>query len=201
MKKELLILKTMMMVIVQLLITYFIMTKTNIDMNWVVLYLTHLIIGLIVIFIPLPFYTKFVLFILFSFFSGVMYSKLNLSSTQLRNVFIRTVLLYFGLIILSIGMIYLNLILNATHGTIVFMAITGIFLFGLITLFDPQIKYNKKAYAIAIITMFSLFILYDTHYLLLRNTDNIIAGAIDYYLDIVNISVQIGFLMYHKTYS
>ncbi len=201
MKKELLILKTMLMVIVQLLITYFIMTKTNIDMNWVVLYLTHLIIGLIVIFIPLPFYTKFVLFILFSFFSGVMYSKLNLSSTQLRNVFIRTVLLYFGLIILSIGMIYLNLILNATHGTIVFMAITGIFLFGLITLFDPQIKYNKKAYAIAIIVLFSLFILYDTHYLLLRNTDNIIAGAIDYYLDVVNISVQIGFLMYHKTYS
>lgn len=127
MKKEILILKTMIMVIVQLLITYFVMTKTNIDMNWYALYLTHLIIGLIVIFIPLPFYIKTVLFIIFSFFSGVMYSKLNLSSTELRNVFIRTILLYFGLILLSIGMIYSNIILNATYGTVVFMAITSIF--------------------------------------------------------------------------
>jgi FtsH-binding integral membrane protein len=201
MDKHILILKTIFMVIIQLMITYFIMTKTNIDMNWYVLYLTHLIIGLIIIFVPLPFYIKFILFTIFSFFSGIMYSKLKLSSTELRSVFIRTILLYFGLILLSIAMIYSNLILEATHGNIVFMAITGIFIFGLVTLFDPVIKYNQKAYAIAIIILFSIFIIYDTHYLLLRNTDNIIAGAIDYYLDVVNISVQLSFLMYHKTFS
>jgi FtsH-binding integral membrane protein len=201
MEKSILVVKTIAMVIVQLLITYLIMTKTNISMNWIALYLTHLIIGLIVIFVPLSFYIKSGLFILFSFFSGMMYSKLNLSSTQLRNVFIRTILLYIGLILLSIGMIYLNVILGATHGTIVFMAITSIFIFGLVTLFDPIVQYNQKAYAIAIIVLFSIFIIYDTHYLLLRNTDNIIAGAIDYYLDLVNISVQLSFLLYHKTYS
>jgi FtsH-binding integral membrane protein len=201
MEKSILVVKTIAMVIVQLLITYLIMTKTNISMNWIALYLTHLIIGLIVIFVPLSFYIKSGLFILFSFFSGMMYSKLNLSSTQLRNVFIRTLLLYIGLILLSIGMIYLNVILGATHGTIVFMAITSIFIFGLVTLFDPIVQYNQKAYAIAIIVLFSIFIIYDTHYLLLRNTDNIIAGAIDYYLDLVNISVQLSFLLYHKTYS
>lgn len=201
MEKHILILKTIITVIIQLMITYFIMTKTNINMNWYVLYLTHLIIGLIVIFVPLPFYIKITLFILFSFFSGIMYSKLKLSAYQLRNVFIRTILLYIVLILISIVMIYSNIILTATHGSIVFMAITSIFIFGLVTLFDPFIKYNKKAYAIAIIILFSLFIIYDTHYLLLRNTNDIIAGAIDYYLDIVNISVQLGFLLYHKNFS
>lgn len=76
------------------------------------------------------------------------------------------------------------------------MALLSLFIFGLITLFSP-ISYNKRAYAIAMIIMFSIFIVYDTHYLLIRNKDhNVIAGAIDYYLDIVNIALQISIWMY-----
>lgn len=191
-----LIIKTFFILIVQLMITYVVMTKTNISINGYLLYLSHLIIGLIVIFVPIPFYIKIILFIIFSCLSGIMYARLKLTPYQLSNVMIRTCIIFIGMLILSWMMIVSNIILGESYGVVVFMAIFSLFIFGLVTLFDKVIKYNKKAYAITVIILFSIFIIYDTHYLWIINKEDIISGAIDYYLDIVNISVQLSIFMY-----
>lgn len=184
------LIKIVLILIVQLLITYFVMTKTNIQINNYLLYLSHLTVGLIIMFIPLPFFIKLFLMFIFTFLAGVMYSKFGIQNVI--KIFLETFLILITMMLISLGLMYMNITLGERSGIIIFMAITSLFIFGLVTLFDP-ITYNKKYYAISIIILFSFFIIYDTHYLLLRN-QSILSSSFDYYLDIVNIAVQLSIL-------
>ena len=192
-KKSQLLILTFLNLILQSVITRFIMIKTTGQKRnkWFNLGLFVIHIGLIfAMFMNIPIFLKFLLFCVFSVTWGYSLASLNLNETFVRIAF------YGCLSIFGIGAL-LGILLTVFHinlgpkiGLGLFYGLLLLILFGIFNFLTGNTM--NKIYSILGILLFSIYIIYDTNQIMQRDyKGDFIRASLAYYLDVLNIFVNL----------
>ena len=188
------LLKVLANLIVQLGITYYVMTNTSqIDSvyKWPLIIATFVLLFFIA-FRDLPIYIKGIAFCLFSFCFGKLFTIYKKKyGEEAINIAVMGALSVFG-IMFAIGSILLTfgIKLSPLIGTILFIALLGLIIVRLMSIFGSSLSPAKKTIYGAGIVIFALYIVYDTNNILRRINyydGDFFTASMDYYLDIINL--------------
>ena len=157
------------------------------------------IIGLILIFIlissNLTYFQKYIVFILFSlieaFFIYLILSRF--SNEVIKFAFYSTILIFISLFIIGLTVVYFGYDLG-WMGILLFISLLILIIIQLISICFKDLQIYNKFFAVSSLIIFMLYIIYDTNNILLKyknNNDFCIIGALDYYLDIINIFINL----------
>lgn len=145
------------------------------------------------IFTTKSFLTKQILFGLLSIIMGFLLSTIIhiINDPEIVEIAAISTLINFGLMfILGLVIVYFGYDLSWL-GVLLFIGLFVIITIQLIGMFSPQSDETHKMIAYISVIIFSLYILYDTNKILLKyqnkSKNDCIIGAIDYYLDIINL--------------
>ena len=198
-KKKVFLLQIFTNLIFQILVTFVIFYNVKIDIinnnNLSLILLILLQFGIIFIFsfLEIPVFFKFLLMILFSSIWGLILIGLK---NKVSPEIIRTAI--FGALGIFIGIFSFGLLLVAFGVYLdyrVGFALLGLLLLLIITSIVLRLmnKYHgfHKGIAVISIILFSFFIIYDTNNILYNETNDVIGASMDYYLDIMNIFINI----------
>ena len=166
--------------------------KTNKSLTHIILIICFL--GIFYgIFKTQSFLTKQLLFGLLSIIMGLILSAIVhiINDPELVESAAISTLINFGLMfILGLVIVYFGYDLSWL-GIILFVGLFVLIAVQVIGMFSPQSDETHKMIAYASVVIFSLYILYDTNKILLKyqnkSKSDCILGAIDYYLDIINL--------------
>lgn len=153
------------------------------------LFLLYVMIGT-----SLSYSQKYMVFILFSlieaFFLHIILS--NYSDETIQFAFYSTIAIFVSLFIFGLFVVYLGYDLGWL-GLILFISLFTLIIAQLVVMLIGNYKIYQKAFAIISLVIFILYIIYDTNKILLKydnTTQFCITGALDYYLDIINIFID-----------
>jgi FtsH-binding integral membrane protein len=187
------ILLTFSNLILQLGITYYFMetykekfTTFQSICLWIVLF--TLIISIAII--PMPMWLKFILFTIFSSLFGINLSffKNSINEQLIQFAVLGTICIYFTMFLIGVILILFGIKLSLWVGLLLFYLLLSLVLFQIISIFLGNISQTHKIYGIIGVIIFSLYIIYDTNYILQRNYyGDFITSSMDYYLDVINI--------------
>lgn len=187
-KRQLLVL-TFANLIAQLAITYYVMMKTNSDISVFPIIIAQFVIIYVLIMIPMPPFVKFLIFCLFSYLFGLIFSSLKKKyNPQMIELAIQSALSVFA-VFLALGMALFvgGIRLGLGFGMVLFVALLGLIITRLIIMATGLTQYNKMISIVGII-LFALYVLYDTNIIIQRNYyGDFITASLDYYLDIINL--------------
>ena len=199
--------------ILQLGITYYVMTHYNTDTGtnksdknnnksnnstayWLSIIGSFVCI-LILAFVPMSPLLKFCLFSLFSGLLGITLSFLqNVTDPALIHMAIFGTMTIFGaMLVLGALLVMVGFNLGIKFATFLFFSLLFLIITQVVLLFTGAFPIHVKLISIAGLFLFSLYIVYDTNHILQENyAGDFITASLDYYLDIVNIFVDlIGF--------
>ena len=158
-----------------------------------------LIISIVLLYImiksSLSYSQKYMVFTLFSlieaFFLHIILS--TYSDETIEFAFYSTIAIFISLFIFGLVVVYLGYDLGWL-GLILFMSLFILIITQLIFMFMGNYETYQKVFAVISLTIFMLYIIYDTNKILLKynNTnDYCIIGALDYYLDVINIFIDL----------
>jgi FtsH-binding integral membrane protein len=196
-KKEFL-LKVFANLITQLGITYYVMMNYKGDNKNNGLFWGLFAVELIIIFtlaiVPMPSWLKFILFSVFSLCWGVMLSfmKKTVDSSLIQMAILGAISIFgvmflFGAMLIMFG---INLGLQLT--AFLFYALLIFFIFQLVVMFSGTSSMFIKGLSVVGLIIFSLYIIYDTNNILQREySGDFITASLDYYLDILNIFIDL----------
>ena len=195
-KKEFFIL-TFANLIAQLGITYYIMEKTTVAnksaINFWFLFGIQIVIIFILALVPMPSWMKFILFCAFSYSFGLLLANLKskydpamITSAILGTISIFGVMLACGAILIMTG-----IKLGLQFGLGLLFALLLLIIVRIVFMFIPASSGMKRYITIFSLALFSVYIIYDTNRILQRNYfGDFITASLDYYLDILNIFVN-----------
>ena len=191
------ILLTFSNLILQLGITYYFMEYykeklTNTQIIWLWISFFGLII--IIAMFPMPMWLKFILFTIFSSLLGILLSSLKtmVSEQLIQFAVLGTISIYFIMLLIGIILIIFGIQLSLWVGLLLFYLLLSLILFELASIFLGNISQTHKIYGIIGLIIFSLYIIYDTNYILQRNYfGDFITASMDYYLDVINIFLSL----------
>jgi FtsH-binding integral membrane protein len=198
-EKKVFLVYTFATLIVQLGITYYVMEKIEIPKenkilnNVLILSLFQIIIFLMLLFLSIPTWGKLILFSIFSFINGIILSfvKKKAGEDIIRLAMLGTISIF--AIMFSIGTFLIMSGIRLGYKTAIFL-LYGLLLLILAQLFNIFVKssqYTKILSGLGVI-LFSGYIIYDTNKILQRNYyGDFISASIDYYLDIINIFIDL----------
>lgn len=200
-KKELLV-ATFANLIFQLGITYFTMEKTevndkNIESSRQKIFLYFLIQILIIIILallPLSSIIKFLLFVIFSYTFGLELSvvKYYTSEDIIKFALLGTVSIFALMFAIGTFLILTGINLGFKFGLVLFYLLLILILLRLLEIFTNAMSGFHKFLALISILLFSVYIMFDTNVILQRNYyGDFITASMDYYLDILNIFINI----------
>jgi FtsH-binding integral membrane protein len=191
-EKRVFLFKVFLNLLVQLAITYFVMTKTHLSIqNWILFICTFLLIIIIAI-VPMPIFVKFLLFSIFSFFMGVLLSQdiQGVDKSSIQFAIIGVACIFLAMMLAGIILLMLGIQLGFFTFILLFIGLLVALLLSIIQLFSKSI--NQLWLSNSIIALFAMFIIYDTQQILRRNYNgDFITASMDYYLDIINIFVRL----------
>lgn len=183
--------------ILQLGITYYFMeyykeklTTTQIILLWISFFGLIIIIAMF----PMPMWLKFILFTIFSSLFGILLSSLknDISEQLIRFAVLGTISIYFTMFLIGIILILFGIQLSLWVGLLLFYLLLSLILFQIASIFLGNISQTHRIYGILGVMLFSLYIIYDTNYILQRNYyGDFITASMDYYLDVINIFVSL----------
>jgi FtsH-binding integral membrane protein len=143
--------------------------------------------------LPLPMYIKLVILTLFSICFGILLSVTSryITTDLLNIVFIITmgifvIMFIIGLLLAGFGYDLFWL------GAILFFTLLVLLIVGIVMLFTHPDNKALRIRAILVVILFSVYIIYDTNQIIMRDYfgDYVTAG-IDYYLDFLNVFVNL----------
>jgi FtsH-binding integral membrane protein len=188
-KKEFLIL-VFSNLIAQLGITYYVMLKTNTDISIWPLFFAQLVIIFVITLVPMPEFMKFLLFCLFSYIFGLIFSglKKNFSSDTI-NLAIQGALTVFGLMLATgVALIAGGINLGYRFGAILFWSLLALIVARLVFVLGAKMNQANKILSFIGIILFAVYVVYDTNIILQRNYyGDFITASMDFYLDILNL--------------
>jgi len=198
-KKELLIL-IFANLIVQLGITYYTFMHTDankisgLERFLIILFMFSLIFVLI---FPMPSWVKFILFSLFSLLQGMFLSiiktKTNTKIIELAISGVISVFVFFFTAALTL--MGFGVYLSNSFGLFLFFSLLLLIIFGVISVLAGSVSITQKVFAFIGFIIFSLYIVYDTQVILRREyRGDFITASLDYYLDIINIFLDLFIL-------
>ena len=183
--------------IVQIGITYYVMEKTNIgpdnkDTKNKIHILSFVQIGLVLIlgFVPMPSWLKFIIFCAFSAIWGYIFSSLRqvVGEDNVKMAMVGSMSIFVLMFVFGVGLILSGIRLGYKFGLMLFYALLILVLFRIMQIFIPTSSLTKKIVVIISLLLFSVYIVYDTNSILQRNYNgDFITASLDYYLDILNI--------------
>jgi FtsH-binding integral membrane protein len=148
---------------------------------------------LMLLFLSIPTWGKLILFSIFSFINGIILSfvKKKAGEDIIRLAMLGTISIF--AIMFSIGTFLIMSGIRLGYKTAIFL-LYGLLLLILAQLFNIFVKssqYTKILSGLGVI-LFSGYIIYDTNKILQRNYyGDFISASIDYYLDIINIFIDL----------
>jgi FtsH-binding integral membrane protein len=183
--------------IVQLGITYYIFLKSDMDKykkyKWLIVIGLFILIFVIGLF-PMPSWLKFILFCIFSVLQGLFLSILKTpDNSELINASIICGLsIFVFFVFVGAALISLGVNLGFKFGFGLFLMLLILIIFELVNIFFVKSSFNVKIFAYIGLFIFSLFVIYDTNRMLQRNYyGDFITASMDYYLDILNIILDV----------
>jgi FtsH-binding integral membrane protein len=191
-EKRMFLFKTFLNLLVQLAITYFVMTKTHLPIqNWI-LFVCTIVIVLILSLVPMPPFIKFILFSAYSFFMGVLLSQgINgFDSSSIQYAILGAMGIFVAMIVAGIILLLIGIELGFYTFLFLFLSLLVVILLSIMQFYSSSI--NNVWLSNSIIGLFALFIVFDTQQILRRNyRGDFITASLDYYLDILNIFVRL----------
>ena len=185
--------------IVQLGITYYVMEKIQISKdnkllnNFFILFIFQVSIILALVFLPIPIFMKFILFSVFSFSFGIMLSHIKdkVGPDIIKFALLGTVSIFAVMFSIGTYLIMSGIKLGYKTAIFLFYSLLLLILVRLFSLFTKSSQLTKILSFIGLI-IFSGYIIYDTNAILQRNYNgDFIRGSLDYYLDIINIFLDL----------
>ena len=182
--------------ITQLGITYYVMMNHSDKIpSFTILFVSQIIILLLLSFVPMPSFIKFILFSIFSLLFGLFLSGLNkrvankdiIQFALLGTLSIFGLMFFIGALLIAFG---IQLGIKFAMG--LFFSLLFLIIVRLIMLFSSTLSGFSQFFSAVSILLFSLYILYDTNNILQRNySGDFITASLDYYLDIINIFINL----------
>ena len=183
--------------IVQIGITYYVMEKTNIgadnkDTKNKITMLSFVQIALVLVlgFVPMPSWLKFIIFCVFSAIWGYIFSSVRpiVGEDNVKMAMMGTISIFAVMFALGVSLILSGIRLGYKFGLMLFYSLLILVLFKIMQMFIPTSSLTKKIIVIITLLLFSVYIIYDTNSILQRNYNgDFITASLDYYLDILNI--------------
>ncbi len=148
--------------------------------------------------LQISFNQRVVLFTLFSIMQGLFLgSCLSFvdANVILASLF-STIALFFFMICIGLSVVYFQYDLSWL-GIFLFLSLLGLIISRIVQLFIPYSSETNKTITMAALLLFSIYIIYDTNVILYRYNSikyerDCILGTLDYYLDILNIFVNMN---------
>ena len=153
-------------------------------------YIGAFVLLLILAFITMPPWLKFILFSLFSGALGVIlgYRKSGLDPNIIKSAFVGTGSIFVAMFAFGVALIASGIKLSLTFGLGLLFALFFLIILSIVQFFIAESSFLKKILVIGSLILFSLYIMYDTNSILQRNYNgDFITASLDYYLDIINI--------------
>jgi FtsH-binding integral membrane protein len=153
-------------------------------------YITIFVIILILAFITMPPWLKFILFSLFSTAFGVIlgYRKSGIDPGIVKSALVGTASIFVTMFTFGVALIASGIKLGFKFGLGLLIALFFLIIITIVQFFIPESSLLKKILVIGSLMVFSLYIMYDTNNILQRNYyGDFITASLDYYLDIINI--------------
>ena len=202
-KRDLLV-KTFANLIFQLGITYYVMEKTDVSddkkkkekFNYTTILIFLYIVAFILIlgFIPMPSWLKFILFCGFSYCFGYILSNLKyfVSEEVINNALLGTISIFVIMFSLGLFMLLSGIKLGIKTGMFLFFCLLFLIIGKLFNNFTKKSSVISKNLTIIGIILFAIYIIYDTNTILQKNYDgDFITASLDYYLDTINIFINL----------
>ena len=144
---------------------------------------------------PLTYWQKYMIFILFSLIQGVFLHIIlsNYNEKTITFAFYSTIVIFISLFLFGLFIVYLGYDLSWL-GFILFISLFTLIITQLVFMFIGNYDTHQKIFAIISLVIFILYVIYDTNIILLKyknTTDFCITGSLDYYLDVINIFVDL----------
>ena len=143
----------------------------------------------------LSYFQKYMIFTVFSlieaFFLHIILSIYTEETIQFA--FYSTIAVFISLFIFGLFVVYLGYDLSWL-GIILFISLFMLIIVSLVFMLIGNYTAYQKVFAIVGLTIFILYIIYDTNKILLKyenTTDFCIIGALDYYLDVINVFINL----------
>ena len=202
-KRDLLV-KTFANLIFQLGITYYVMEKTDISndkkkkekFNYMIILIFVYMLAFILVlgFIPMPSWLKFILFCGFSYCSGYILSNLKsfVSEDVINNALLGTISIFSIMFALGLFMLLSGIKLGIKTGMFLFFCLLFLIIIRLINNFTKKSSAISKNLTIIGIILFAIYIIYDTNTILQKNYNgDFVTASLDYYLDTINIFINL----------
>jgi FtsH-binding integral membrane protein len=182
--------------IVQLGITYYVMTNysSNKEMSHLLLFLSQLFIIFILAFVPMPAWLKFILFSIFSVTFGIMLSSLKktVDPAILKTALLGTMGIFGTMFLAGVSLLLSGVQLGLRFGLGLLYALILLIIASIVFMFMGTYSGAVKGLSVVGLLLFSLFVVYDTNTILQRNYyGDFITASLDYYLDILNIFLNL----------
>jgi FtsH-binding integral membrane protein len=164
--------------------------KKKINMKILGAYIAAVIIILILGFITMPSWLKFILFSLFSIVFGVIlgYNKSGVDPNIVKSALVGTASIFVTMFAFGLALIASGIKLGFKFGAGLLFALLLLVIISIVNIFIVESSLFKKILVIGSLLIFSLYIMYDTNNILQRNYyGDFITASLDYYLDIINI--------------
>lgn len=142
----------------------------------------------------MSFQTRISLFVLFSIVEGVFLAIVTryIPRDIISSALVSTIAIFFSFLFFGFLVVYFGIDLSWMT-MFLFFSLLGVILYRIVLMFMPDSRYQRIYLVTFVLFLFSLFILYDTNNILLKYRDDgrdCVRGALDYYLDIINIFVH-----------
>ncbi len=202
-KKKSLLVMTFANLFFQLGLTYYVMEKNTIKNEdefrknfgkFILYFLVQLVIIIILGTVSLSSIFKFILFVVFSYTFGLQLTFVKFYSGEelIRFALLGTLSIFAIMFAIGSFMIISGVKLGYKYGLTLFYLLLGLILVRLVTLFMGEVSRISQILSVFSILLFSAYIIYDTNIILQRNYyGDFITASLDYYLDIINIFLNI----------
>lgn len=152
-------------------------------------------LGLIIIlaFVPMHPVSKFALFTLFAFISGMVLSTIAslMSEDIIKTALVGTITIFVTMVIFGIILSMFGVNLNWMSGLLL-IALMVLIISRIIMMFMTTSTNVRKYIAGIALMLFAMFIVYDTNNILQRDYNgDFVTAALDYFLDILNTFINI----------
>jgi len=160
-----------------------------VDTNTIVAYVVLFFLIIILVYVPMPPWLKFIVFSLFSAIFGVIlaYRKSRYDPNTIKTAVLGTISIFVSMFAFGVALIASNIQLSTMFGLGLFYAL----LFMLMIIFVQFFLKSSLLYKIIVVSLlmlFSIYIVYDTNQILQRDySGDFITASLDYYLDIIHI--------------
>ena len=184
--------------IAQLGITYYIMQKTPAAdknaINFWLLFGIQIILIFVLVLVPMPSWMKFLVFSVFSYTFGLSLARLKTSydPAMIQTAIMGTIGIFGAMMAFGVFLIMTGIKLGYQIGLALFYALLLLIIVRIVFMFMPSSSGTRRYLTIFSLMLFSVYIIYDTNTILQRNYfGDFITASLDYYLDIINIFVNL----------